>query len=85
MKKSENGERPLHRSRDYKREERKEEKQNKKLTWYKGKDGKSFDSVIMVPSTPGCELQKKIQEKAKQSRLKVRVVEKPGIKLGSYI
>ena len=45
VKKSENGERPLHRSRGYKREERREEKENKQINWYKGKDLKSFDSV----------------------------------------
>ena len=55
------------------------------MNWYKGKDGKSFDSVLMIPATPGSELQQKIQVKAKQAGLKIKIVEKAGAKLGSYI
>ena len=85
LKKSENGERPLHRSRGFQKEARKEEKIKKVLNWYKGKDGKSFDSVLMIPATPGGELKRKFEEKAKQEGLKLRIVEKTGMKLGGYL
>ena len=83
--KSENGERPLHRSRGYMKEERKDDKNKKKLNWYKGKDGKSFESFLMIPATPGSELKLKIEEEAKKNDLKIKVVEKAGTKLGSYL
>ena len=60
-------------------------KNDKKLNWYKGKDGKSFDSVMMVPATPHGELKQIIEQKAKESKLKVKIVEKAGMKLGSYL
>ena len=54
--KAKTGERPLHRSRDFEKENRDKEKSEKQLNWYKGKDGKRFDSVLMIPATPHGEL-----------------------------
>ena len=50
--KAETGEKPLHRPRDFEQEERLKAKEEKPLNWYKGKDGKTYDSVMMVPATP---------------------------------
>ena len=85
LKKSENGERPLYRSRSYKKDERKEAKLMKIINWYKGKDQKSFDSFLMIPATPGSELKKSFEEQAKKEGLKIKIVEKSGMKLSSYL
>ena len=53
--------------------------------WYKGKNGNSYDSVMMIPATPNSELKKIIDEKAKAANLKIKIVERSGMKLGSYI
>ena len=50
LQKAETGQKPLHRSREF--EKRLQEKSNKKLNRFKGKDGKTFKSVMMVPATP---------------------------------
>ena len=39
----------------------------------------------MIPATPGSELKLKIEEEAKKNDLKIKVVEKAGTKLGSYL
>ena len=44
-----------------------------------------FSSVLMVPATPNGELKKSIEEKAKIANLKVKIVEKAGAKLGTYL
>ena len=85
QEKAESGERPIHRNRDFEKEKRKQEKADKKLNWYKGKDGKSFESVLMIPATPNGELKTIIQEKAKLSDLKVKIVEKAGVQLATYL
>ena len=85
VEKAKNGERPLHRDRKYKKDERKEEKEKKKRNWYKGKDGKSFESVLMIPATPHGELKQIVEKKAKEAKLKVKIVEKAGMKLGTYL
>ena len=72
------------RSREFEKE-KKIEKNSKIINWYKGKDGKSFDSVLMIPATPNGELKKVIQEIAKSSNLRVKIVEKSGTKLGTYL
>ena len=68
--KSENGERPLHRSRGYMKEERKEANMMKRVNWYKGKDQKSFDSYLMIPATSGSELKRLFEKQAKKEDLK---------------
>ena len=85
MKRAETGERPLHRGWNFKKEERKEQKARKKINWYKGKDGKSFDSVIMIPATPDGILKKIFDKNAKESNLRIKIIEKSGKKLGSYL
>ena len=69
QEKAESGERPLHRKREFEKEKRTKEKSDKKLTWYKGKDGTKFDAVLMIPATPNSELKQVIEEKAKTQNL----------------
>ena len=75
----------MHRKREFEKEKRTKEKTDKKLTWYKGKDGTKFDSVLMIPATPNSELKQVIEEKAKTHKLRVKIVEKAGAKLSSYL
>ena len=84
LEKSESGERPLHRAREFEQERRLNEKTEKKSNWYKGKNNQ-FESVMMVPATPMGELKQIIEEKAKKSNLKVKIVEKAGMKLSAYL
>ena len=84
LEKSETGERPLHRPREFEKDKRMTEKSEKKLNWYKGKHNQ-FESVMMVPATPMGELKQMIQEKATNANLKVKVVEKAGLKLSAYL
>ena len=79
------GERPLFRSKNYNREERDAAKEKKKGNWFKGKSGNSFDSVIMIPATPHSELKQEVDKIAKNSGLRVKVVERPGKKLIDYL
>ena len=39
----------------------------------------------MIPATPNGELKKAIEEKAKTANLKIKIVEKAGTKLGTYL
>ena len=85
LEKAETGERPLHRSREFEKDKRIKEKNDKKINWYKGKNNKQFESVLMVPATPKGELKNIIQEKASNANLKVKIVEKAGMKLSAYL
>ena len=85
LKKAESGERPLHRNREFNKEQRRQEKEDKKLNWFKGKNGNSFESVMMIPATPGSELKNIIENKAKSANLKIKVDEKTGPKLDTYL
>ena len=66
---------PLHRNRQWKREEREKKKRMKKETWYQ-KGG--YESTIFIPATPQGELKKKMQRKIDQTELKIKVIEKTG-------
>ena len=66
---------PLHRTRQWKREERERKKRVKKETWYQ-KGG--YESTIFIPATPQGELKKKMQKKIDQTDLKIKVIEKTG-------
>ena len=59
--KHESGEKPLHRDREYQKEERRKTKENKVKSWYR-KNGQ-YDSVMFVPLTPGSVLKGRIQER----------------------
>ena len=72
---AEAGIRPINRPKEWKREERMKEKENKEQSWYR-KDG--YDSVLFVPATPGSKLRKMYQKEIKKSGIRIRVVERSG-------
>ena len=80
--KDENGEQPLYRSKQWRKEERRIEKESKKKNWYKNG---GYDSVIFVPCTQESKLMKKLQEDINDSKLKIKVIEKAGSTLGDIL
>ena len=64
---------PLHRTREWKRNERERMKRVKKEEWFK-KGG--YESLIFVPATPKAELKKKLQRKVDETDIKIKVIEK---------
>ena len=72
------GERPLHRPKEWRKGEREQEKVRKKNDWYK-RGGN--EAVIFVPATPNSQLQRKYQKEMKRQGFKIKVVEKAGIEL----
>ena len=73
------GSRPRHRDRDFEKEERSRKKANNKYSWFKAKG--VFDSVMFIPITPGSTLRRRIQERLKESNLKIKFVEYSGMKI----
>ena len=69
-------ERLLYRPREWKREERDQEKARKRSNWYK-KGGN--EAVIFVPATPNSQLQRRYQKEIKRQGFKIKVVEKSGV------
>ena len=65
-------ERPFHRPKEWKKEEREQEKIGKKSSWYK-RGGK------VVPATPNSQLQKMYQTEIKRQGFRIKVVEKAGV------
>ena len=76
------GEKPIHRAKDWKIEERRKEKVKKKENWYKNKGS---ETVIFVPYTPHSQLKSIYMELIKQSKLKIKVVERSGINIRRLI
>lgn len=76
------GKRPMYRKINWKREERKQMKADKKTNWYE-KDG--CDAVIFVPATPKSELARMYKEKIKKSDIKIKVVERGGTKIKNLL
>ena len=76
----ENGIKPMFRPRSWRRQERDNEKDSQKRTWFK-KGG--HNNFIHIPATPGGELKKDIEEKIQgiNKRLNIKIVEHPGRKL----
>ena len=83
LSKAQSGERPLHRHREFEEEKRINDKESKMKNWFK-QDGK-FESVFMIPATPDSILKKFFEEKAKIYNLKIKFVERSGMKLGNYL
>ena len=79
---ADDGTRPFYRPREWQREERSKAKRQKQLNWYK-KGG--YDSVIFVPATPNSELQKKYSDEVTKSGLKIRIVERAGKSIKSFV
>ena len=72
------GVRPINRPKQWKREERRIERETKKKRWYKTG---GFNSVMFIPATPTGELKKMYQEEIKKSGFKIKVIEKAGTSL----
>ena len=53
------GECPLYRQRDWKRDERRKQKEYKKVGWYKNLGGQINDFAVFCPASPGSRLAKK--------------------------
>ena len=66
---------PLHRTREWRKNDREKSKALKKDSWFK-KGGN--ESVIFVPATPKGELKKKMQGRINESDMKIKVIEKTG-------
>ena len=75
---------PLHRPRDYNREERRKKKLLAKSTWYWPSDAVGF-----IPGTPGAELAKSIQEIVMEETARIgltaKIVETGGISLKNLL
>ena len=77
INKNDAGDVPLNRPKGYKKLERRKMKKNKKKNW-SSKNG--YVAPIIVPSTPGSILAKRLRAKAEaQSEIKFNIVEKGGI------
>ena len=82
LEKERQGERLLHRPKDWNRVERRKEKESRKAKWYK-KGGE--ESVIFVPYTQNSELKKRYAKQKQRSGVKIKVIERPGRTLKSFI
>ena len=63
------GERPLHRPKEWRREEREQERVIKRSNWYKKSGNKA---VIFVQATPKSRLQRRYQEEIKRQGFKIK-------------
>ena len=74
----ERGIRPMYRSREWKKAERRKSKISKKKTWYQ-KGGN--EAVLFVPATPRSTLANLYKSKAKENGISIKIVEKSGTKI----
>ena len=73
----------MFRPREYKREERENEKLTKRESWFQGKS--KAESVIFVTATPDSQLAKTIQAKLDQANIPVKVAEQSGTKISQLL
>ena len=69
------GDRPMHRPRAWRAEEREKARIEKRKSGY---TTGGHDSVIFLPTTPGSELKRSLQQEIDMSGFKIKVVEKVG-------
>ena len=81
--KHESGEKPIHRDREFKKEERRKEKNNKVKSWYR--KGDHHDSVMFVPITPGSVLKGRIQKRLESGQFNIKLVEFTGPKISEIV
>ena len=85
------GIKPLYRSRDWNHEERNENKQKKKVGWYKNTKNTNIEykTVLFVPITKGGALAKEIKQREeelnKYSQERIKIVESGGIKIKDFL
>ena len=70
--------RPMYRSKESDTPKNRAERSRKKRDWFK-KGG--YESVMFIPATPDSKLAKLIEEEVKSSGVKIKVVERAGIKV----
>ena len=93
VKADEAGTKPLYRDKMWNKDKRKQEKQDKKLNWYKngGKGLKTveYTTVMFVTVTKGGILAKELRKREfeinKFSKLRIKIVEDGGVKLKSFL
>ena len=99
VKADQNGEKPLYRDKTWKKEIRKEQKENNRLNWYKnGKNGKKeldakksidYKTVLFVPVTKGGllakELKKREEEINRYSNSRIKIIEDGGVQLKNFL
>ena len=73
---AENGIRPMYRKKEWSYVERRREKVKRRQNWYG-----DYDAVMFIPATPRSELKRKYDEEIKRRKMKIRVVERSGIKM----
>ena len=70
------GVKPMYRPKEWRQNEGRKEKEEKRRSWYrKG----NYSSVIFVPATPESSLKRSSDEDVKKSGLRIRMVEKSGM------
>ena len=72
------GRKPMYRKKDYLREERRREKEERKRSWFKKGN---YEAVMFVPATPESKLAKLYKKTIAKHKTKIRVVEKAGTKV----
>ena len=78
MKEEEKEGKKIYRKRDWKRNERRQEREKRKKNWYtKGE----YTSVLFIAATPDSELRKKLQEEINKTDVKIKVIERSGMKI----
>ena len=80
--KDETGEVPMYRAKNWKRHQRKKERELKKENWYKIG---GYKSIIFAPATPQSQLAKIWKERIEKSGLKIKVIERAGKSLKSVL
>ena len=85
------GIKPLYRSRDWQKEERNKDKNDKKLKWYKntGMNENEYKSVLFVPITKGSLLAKELKEREreinKHSTERIKITESSGVNIKDFL
>ena len=76
------GIRPIHRPRNWRREERRKEKEQKRKDWYRNG---GFDTVLFTTMTPDGKLKRMYENEIRKSGLRIKVVERSGKTLKSQL
>ena len=84
------GIKPLYRDREWKKEERKHNKKDKKANWYKtGSNGIEYKSILFVPVTKGGKLAKEIRKREEElnrnSEERIKIIEGGGVKFKDFL
>ena len=83
----ENGTKPLYRSRNWNKLERKKSKADKRINWFRSKkaDGTNYNSVLFDEATPGGVLVKQLTKREaelnKDNPWRIKMVEQAGAEL----